>query len=116
MDLYQHHYTDDSGFKAIHSRPTWLFRAAQPPGDHRFGAYFTTLPPGTPKLATRLRIPKRKIAFVFCFVDAGDLVPIEGDRGRFIFFSRDDYVVDGDRQVAAGARETVEEHFHDRGN
>lgn len=104
----QFHYTDDRGFKAISSQVTWVFKASQPPTDHPVGAYFTTLPPKTFKLANRLRIPKRKIAFVFCFTDAGDLIPIDGDRGQFVFYSPQDYPVEKDRQTAAGPRENLE--------
>lgn len=76
----------------------WRFQASHPPGDHPFGAYFTTLPPGTPKLAQRLRIPTSKLEFVFTFTDADDLTPLRGDRGKWIFFSPTDYFVDRDRQ------------------
>jgi hypothetical protein len=100
--MIQHHYTDDSGFKAINSQRSWVFKAAKPPGEHPIGAYFTTLPPGTSKLATRLRLPKRKVEFVFCFTNVGDLVPIDGDRGEFIFYSPIDYRVDRSRQRASG--------------
>jgi hypothetical protein len=77
------HYTDDVGYKGIGVQRTWVFRAARPPGDHPIGAYFTTLGPCTIKLAKRLRIPKSKLSFVFCFSDAEDLIPLEGDRGEF---------------------------------
>lgn len=107
------HYTDDHGFKAINSQPTWVFEAAQPPGEHPVGAYFTTLSPETLKLAARLRLPKRKIAFAFCFTDVGDLIPIDGDRGEFIFYSPINYAVEKTRQVGAGSRGDVQEQLND---
>lgn len=58
------HYTNSDGYKGIGSSPTWVFRAAQPPGDpkdHPFGAYFTDLPEDTPMLANKLRILRAKI-------------------------------------------------------
>ncbi|SRR6266498_4191966 len=42
----------------------WHFVANQPPGNHPFGAYFTTLPRGTRNLAQKLRIPKSKTQYV----------------------------------------------------
>lgn len=105
----QFHYTDEDAFKAIRSQTDWVFKASRPAADHPVGAYFTTLEPGTPKLAIRLRIPKRKIAYTFCFVDRGDLRPMEGGRGRFIFYCPEDYTVGKDRQIVAGQREAVME-------
>jgi hypothetical protein len=93
-----HHYSDKDGYNAIGATSPWQFRASQPPGDHPFGAYFTTLPPGTPKLAVRLRIPKSKLEYVFTFIDVGDLTPLRGDRGEWIFYSLTDYFVDEPRQ------------------
>jgi hypothetical protein len=93
-----HHYTDRDGYNAIRATSPWHFRASQPPGDHPFGAYFTTLPPGTPKLANRLRIPKSKLEYVFTFTDVGDPTPLRGDRGEWIFYSTADYFVDEQRQ------------------
>ena len=100
-----HHFTDARGYNAIRASSPWHFRASQPPGDHPFGAYFTTLPPGTPNLAKRLRIPKSKLEYVFIFADAGDLKPLEGGRGAFIFYSEEDYFVEEDRQVYHGKSE-----------
>lgn len=87
------HFTDASGFKAIGSQPDWFFKASQPPGNHPFGAYFTTLGPDTINLAKRLRIPREKLAFVFCFDDASDLLPLPGGRGTFIVYSPTDYLI-----------------------
>jgi len=101
------HYTDDDGFKAIRAHPTWVFKAAQPPGDHPRGAYFTTLRPDAANLAKRLRIPKAKIAFVFYFSNGSDLKPLEGGRGAFIFYSPDDYAVERNRQIDHGPSQEV---------
>jgi hypothetical protein len=96
------HYTDKDGYDAIRSQQVWRFKAAQPPGGHPHGAYFTTLPPDTKSLANKLRIPRRKLAYVFCFVDAGDLVPLPGNRGAYIVYSPGDYEVVVDRQLYEG--------------
>jgi hypothetical protein len=98
------HYTDDDGFKAIDSQVAWLFKAAQPPGDHPRGAYFTTLGADATNLALRLRIPTEKTRWFFSFVDVGDLKPLEGGRGRYIFYSPHDYVVGRERQLDSGRR------------
>jgi hypothetical protein len=77
---------------------TWNFKAAQPPGDHPFGAYFTTLTETTPLLARRLRIPKEKVEYVFSFADVGDLKKLRGDRGEISRYSPADYPVEPPRQ------------------
>jgi hypothetical protein len=105
------HYTNTSGYKAISSQRTWVFKASKPPGDHPKGAYFTTLPPGTPNLAKRLFIRggAEKTEFVFSFAGGEDLKPIEGGRGQFIFYSETDYSVSKDQQGPHGrAAELVE--------
>lgn len=96
------HYTDTSGYNAIRASPVWHFQARQPPGNHPVGAYFTNLPRGTPNLAQRLRIPKAKLAYVFELEDAGDLLPLRGGRGQFVFYSPTDYDVDQPRQIYSG--------------
>lgn len=96
------HFTNREGYNGIAAVSPWLFRASQPPAGRPFGAYFTVLPPGTLRLAKRLRIPKAKTEYVFSFVDRGDLVPLPGGRGAFIFYSAGDYTVDRDRQIYAG--------------
>ena len=96
------HYTDADSFKSIASQPIWTFVASQPPGDHPFGAYFTTLSPDTPKLSKRLRIPRAKVELAFEFVDAGDLSPLPGGRGEYVFYSSVDYAVERSRQQYAG--------------
>lgn len=96
------HYTDKDGFHVIGSQPTWRFVAAQPPGDHPFGTYFTTLGPDTLHLAKRLRIPRTKLGFRFEFTGQDGLEPLEGGRGAFIFLSRVDYLVERPRQVFQG--------------
>lgn len=98
------HFTDEPGFKAIGSQPVWLFRALKPPGPHPFGAYFTTLDASVPNLAPRLRIPRTKLAFVFSFSERqGDLRPLRGGRGRYVFHSPHDYAVEQPRQISKGA-------------
>jgi len=93
-----HHYTNQTGYNAIRASSPWHFRASQPPGGRPFGAYFTPLPPGTPKLAKRLGIPKSKLEYVFTFKDVGDLTPLRGHRGKWIFYSPTDYDVEQARQ------------------
>jgi hypothetical protein len=101
-----YHYTNKAGYNGIRATIDWRFRAAQPLAPaHEFGAYFTTLEPSTRKLARRIRIPRQKTAYVFSFVDVGNLIPLRGDRGEFIFFSRGDYIVKQERQKYQGERE-----------
>ena len=99
-----YHYTTVDGYKAISSQPDWLFRAAKPLGPHPAGAYFTPLPPTTPRLCTKLLIPRRKVEYVFEFSGDDGLRPIEGDRGLHAVFSPTDYHVTraGGRQAYAG--------------
>jgi hypothetical protein len=98
------HYTDKKGYHGIRATPDWRFKASQPPNpaSHPFGANFTTLPPNTKNLTIRLRIPRTKTEYVFSFVDADDLAPLDGDRGEFIFYSSADYVVPQNRQKYDG--------------
>jgi len=98
------HFTDLPGWNAIRSQRAWLFKASKPPGDHPFGAYFTTLESGEPNLATKLRIPREKLGYVFSFKEREptDLSPLPGGRGRFIFFSPKDYEVEEARQLRSG--------------
>jgi hypothetical protein len=93
-----YHYTDRSSLKAISSQVDWMFVASQPPGQHPKGAYFTTLGPETMNLALRLGIPREKTEHYFSFVDSGDLEPLRGGRGKYIFFSTADYCVESKRQ------------------
>jgi hypothetical protein len=99
------HYTDKSSWNAIRSQVEWTFKLHKPPGPHPAAVYFTTLPPDTPNLANRLRIPTSKIEFVFCFVAAGDLTALPGGRGNYIFFFQGDYIVPKNRQQDCGPRE-----------
>src|SRR6266404_4146918 len=96
------HFTDKGGYNGIGAQPIWQFIASKPPGNHPFGAYFTTLNSDHPKLAQKLRLPKEKLEYLFQFVDEGDLTPLPGGRGLFIFFSPQDYHVDIPRQLFAG--------------
>jgi hypothetical protein len=97
------HFTNLAGYNGIRAAPIWRFIASQPPGNHPFGAYFTTLSPSTPNLAKKLRIPVDKLKYVFEFVDVGDLTPLPGGRGAYIFYSALDYLVAQDRQIYHGA-------------
>jgi hypothetical protein len=99
------HYTDSAGHKAISAGPTWKFKAAKPPGNRPVGAYFTTLEPGSPTLAKRLRIPKRKLEYVFSFSGDSGLEPLKGARGRYVFWSPTDYNVGKARQIYHGRGE-----------
>ena len=53
-------------------------------------------------MAARLRIPKEKTRLFFEFSDLGDLVPLRGGRGEYIWYSKEDYPVAADRQVDEG--------------
>ena len=86
-DLPLYHYTDSTGYNAIRAGPIWRFIAGEPPGDRPVGAYFTPLPPETPKLAKRLGIPRTKLAYVFVFGDEDELRAIDGGRGDWIVYS-----------------------------
>jgi hypothetical protein len=97
------HYTDSTGAKAIGSQPDWVFKAYQPPGDHPFGAFFTTLAPNAPNLSARLGIPRERLTFLFEFTDRGDLIQLRGGRGKYVLYSPTDYTVTKDRQVSKGA-------------
>ena len=97
------HYTNKDGWNGIGSSKTWRFRAGKPPGPHPRAAYFTTLDESTRYLAARLLIPRDKLSYVFAFSDAGDLKPLEGGRGQFVFYSLDDYDVEETRHLRKGA-------------
>ena len=103
------HYTDEKGYKAISSQPTWLFKAFKPAGDRPKGAYFTDLPPGTKNLGKRLFVRgcADKTKFVFRFSGGEDLERLPGGRGDYIFFSKTDYPVEKDRQQEHGKTEDV---------
>jgi hypothetical protein len=95
------HYTNQNSFNSIRSQVIWTFKAHKPPCDNPAGAYFTNLSETTPLLAAKLRIPRDKIAFIFSFIDVNDLRPLPGGRGKFIFFSPNDYKVMFERQLEA---------------
>ena len=107
------HYTDTAGYNAIRSQPTWLFKASQPPGDHPFGAYFTSLPPGAVNLGKRIFVRgcRDKLEFVFHFSGGEELTPLPGGRGDVIFYSTTDYPVERERQVLHGAARDLEGDF-----
>jgi hypothetical protein len=102
--MTKYHYTTMNGHKAISSQPDWTFLASKPPGPHPFGAYFTPLPPSTPRLCTKLLIPRAKVECVFEFTGGEDLLPVEGGRGQHVLYSPNDYVVPraGGRQLYSG--------------
>jgi hypothetical protein len=99
------HFTSRTGYDGIRSQIVWKFLASQPPGRHPRGAYFTTLGPEEKKLAQRLRIPREKVAYYFSFAGDDGLLPIEGGRGKYVFYSPDDYSVPPVRQTGHGPRE-----------
>jgi hypothetical protein len=99
------HFTNKEGFDGIRSQPTWVFKARQPRAKHNpVGAYFTDYAPTEPNLATKLFVPKEKLAFVFMFQDRNDLLPLPGNRGRLkhVFYSPIDYVVTREGQEYHG--------------
>jgi hypothetical protein len=101
------HYTDEAGHKAISSQVDWTFKAAQPPGDRPFGAYFTTLRPDAHRFSARTRIPKVKQIFAFGFDGDHALEPVAGGKGAYIFFSAVDYTVAQPRQRYHGPTEQL---------
>ena len=101
------HYTDSAGHKSISSQVDWMFRASQPPGDRERGAYFTTLRPGTRRFSARTRIPRDKQEYVFAFRGDEGLMPVEGGKGAYLFWTPDDYVVIEARQVYDGPTEDL---------
>jgi hypothetical protein len=96
------HFTNREGYNGIRAQVVWVFVAYKPLGDNPKGAYFTTLTPDTPNLAQRLRIPREKIKFIFTFTGGEDLSPLDGGRGRYIFYSDNDYQVEKERQTHHG--------------
>jgi RHS repeat-associated protein len=105
-----YHYTDKSAYNAIKSQPSWHFKASRPPkgSGHPRGAYVTTLPPSTPKLATRLRIPARKTDYFFAMhIPNEQLRGIPGDRGwenKISLYYPNDLTVSPDNQISHGKR------------
>ena len=100
------HYTDSDGHKAIASQAQWSFCAVKPPGDRPTGAYFTTLRPAR-NLCARLRIPKTKTEFAFSFAREDGLVPLDGGRGEYVFYSPIDYNVPDNQQLYHGPSEEL---------
>ena len=100
------HFTDQAGFKAIRSQPTWLFKAVQPHAKHHpIGAYFTDYAPTEPNLAKKIFVPRSKLAFVFSFRLPTPMLALPGGRGRLgrIFYSPRDYAVEIPHQLHSGA-------------
>jgi hypothetical protein len=114
------HYTNKEGYNgirrgaqrsdgAVGMEPAWRFHAQQPPTDHPVGAYFTILPEDTPLLAIKLRIPRQKLHYLFEFAENEGLRPLQGDRGNYIYYSTDDYIVPRNRQLRSGLTKIGEE-------
>ena len=63
--------------------------------------------PGTRHTQSRETIEnsRDKVSFVFCFSEGSYLIPLEGGRGVYIFYSPDDYLVEESRQRFLGRRE-----------
>jgi hypothetical protein len=101
------HYTDADGYKAISSRPVWVFKAHQPRGDRPFGAYFTRLLPSDNKLAAGTRLPTIKREYVFAFAGEEGLKPVPGGKGEYNLWTDDDYEVVSDRQQYRGPAEKL---------
>lgn len=101
-EIVTNHFTNKVGYDGIRSQREWRFRAAQPPGEHERGAYFTTLDASAPRLAARLGIPREKLAYLFAFTGQVGLEPMNGGRGSYILFSRLDYLVAPERQAGHG--------------
>lgn len=102
MAGFQHHFTNKNGFNGIRAAKEWHFVASKPPCEHPRAVYFTSLDEATPRLAQRLRIPRDKLKYVFAFQDRGDLVPLDGGRGQYVFYSTADYFVEEELQVRQG--------------
>ena len=97
------HYTDAKGYNAIKAVSPWHFRAGKPRSPSKpFGAYFTTLVPSDPNFVKRVRLPKSKRKYRFSFEDGGDLLPLPGPGGKWVFYSPTDYFVDDDRHLYSG--------------
>lgn len=109
------HFTDGQGFNAIRAQPDWIFKAEQPRDpDRPVGAYFTDIEPTEENLRMlykRIRLPKAKQEFVFCFVGREGLWQHDNGRGRDrrIFYSPTDYCVARDRQRYYGITVNFEE-------
>jgi len=52
-----------------------------------------------------------KMNFVFCFHGGEGLKPIDGGRGEHVFYSKEDYPVEQERQGHNGATAEVREEF-----
>ncbi|WP_272426572.1 RHS repeat-associated core domain-containing protein [Polyangium jinanense] len=103
-----YHYTSAKGFKAITAQRDWLFKASKPPGDHPYGAYFTTLPPTHKNLAAKLGgLPREKVEYYFQ-MDIPDslLKPLRGGRGEagVSVYHPADLTVRREQQIAHGKR------------
>ncbi len=99
------HYTDKKGYNGIPCGTWWRFLAHKPPCEHPCGAYFTNLSRTTKHLALKLRIAKEKTDYYFEFLDCNTLLSLKGGRGKYIFYSLEDYTVERPRQLSSGSTE-----------
>lgn len=100
-----YHYTDRAGYNSIRATVESCFKAARPrrrDSDHPCAAYFTTLEPLTKNLAVKISVPTKKLEYVFVSEDVGDLTPLRGERGDWILYSLEDYLVAEERQIDHG--------------
>jgi hypothetical protein len=104
------HYTNDRGYKAISSQVVWLFKASKPPCNHPKAAYFSSLPPSTRNLSKRLFVRgcTDKTEFVFSFSGGEELPCLRGGRGDLVYYNKEDYPVEVERQGPHGATEKVQ--------
>ncbi len=113
------HYCNKSGWDGIRSQQIWVFKASQPKDkDRPVGAYFTDIEPTEENLRTlhkRIRIPKKKRAYLFCFIGTEGLTQLNNGRGRDkrIFYSSIDYSVSKERQMFNCIPEDYEEKLDD---
>ncbi len=111
------HYCNKSGWDGIRSQKIWVFKASQPKAkDRPVGAYFTDIEPTKDNLRTlhkRIRIPKKKRAYLFYFTGMEGLAQLNDGRGRDkrIFYSSTDYSVSKERQLFNGTPETWQGEF-----
>jgi hypothetical protein len=96
------HFTNKKGWNAIRAASPWRFRARKQRGGRPTGAYFTTLHVNAPNFSSVTRVPIAKQRYRFTFLDIGDLTPRRGPLGRYVFYSRTDYLVDRRRQQYEG--------------
>ena len=106
------HYTDKKGHDGIQGEP-WRFQVHQPRAKERpLGAYFTNLAPTAENLRVlhkKIRVPKKKRAYVFCFNGTSGLGHLNEARGRdqYILYSQTEYTVENERKEQFGLTEQI---------